>query len=125
LRRISPTIETLGHINANGNATVQGDLAEAGAVASFFGGQTIPITTIKGHCGNLGAGSGAIELIAGILALEKNQLFPVLNYQTPDPRCPIRPVVGSAVPSGDSFLKLAYNSQGQASAVYVKRFDRG
>ncbi len=128
MRRIfgtaSQAMETLGHINANGNATTQGDLAEARAIASVFGTRAtpVPITTVKGHFGNLGAGSGAIELIAGILALEKNRLFPVLNCRTPDPECPVSPVVCGTVPSGDSFLKLAYDSQGQASAVYVKRF---
>ena len=120
----SQAMETLGHINAHGSATSRGDRAEARAIASIFGtGRSpIPVTTVKGHFGNLGAGSGAIELIAGILALEKNRLFPVVNYRTPDPRCPVHPVVCGPVPSGGSFLKLAYNSQGQASAVYAKRF---
>jgi len=117
------TIETLGHINACGNATVQGDIAEAKAIASVFGTRTtpIPITTVKGHLGNSGAGSGAIELIAGILALENHRLFPTLNCQTPDPQCSAQPLVFNAEASGDSFVKLSYNSQGQASAVYVKR----
>ena len=117
-------LESFGHINANGNGTTWGDLAEARAIANVFASRStpIPVTTAKGHFGNLGAGSGAIELIAGILALQKNRLFPVLNCAEVDPKCPIRPVlVGDTVSSGDSFLKIAYNSQGQASAVWVKK----
>ena len=128
LRRVfdaTSGLETLGHINAHGNATLHGDLAEARAIASVLGTQatSIPVASVQGHLGNLGAGSGAIGLIAGILALEKKRLFPTLNYRTPDPQCPVHPVVFNAPPtaSGDSFVQLAYNSQGQASAVYVKR----
>ena len=117
-------LESFGHINANGNGTTWGDLAESRAIANVFASRIspIPVTTVKGHFGNLGAGSGAIELIAGILAMQKHQLFPVLNCAEVDSKCPIRPVIaGETVPSGNSFLKIAYNSQGQASAVWVKK----
>ncbi len=117
-------LETLGHVNADGNATIHGDIAEARAIAAAFASRStpLPITTVKGHFGALGAGSGAIELIAGILAIQEGRLFPTLNYSTPDPKCPVRPVrKGESVPAGDSFLKLAYNSQGQASAILVKK----
>ena len=117
--------ETVGHINAHGLSTVSADAAEARAIDRVFGTRkkAVPITTCKGHFGNLGAGSGMVELIAGILALNENRLFPTLNYETPDPDCPILPVrVGDEIPSGDSFIKLAFNSQGQASAVLLRKF---
>ena len=117
--------ETTGHINAHGLSTVSADAAEARAINRVFGSRkkAIPITTCKGHFGNLGAGGGMVELIAGIFALNENRLFPTLNFETPDSDCPIEPVrVGDEKPSGDSLIKLAFNSQGQASAVLLRKF---
>ncbi len=82
-------------------------------------GRPLPVVAAKGHCGNLGAGSGMIEVIAGVMALNRQRLFSVLNYQTPDPECRLRVVAGEnedAVP-GRSFIHVSVTPQGQASAV--------
>jgi 3-oxoacyl-[acyl-carrier-protein] synthase II len=71
--------------------------------------------------GNLGAGSGMVEMIASILALENNQLFPIANYETPDPACPINAVREFGQPAGNSFLNLNCSPQGQASAVIIRK----
>ncbi len=116
--------ESIGHINAHGLGTICGDACEARAINRVFGERKTPVptTTGKGHFGNLGAGSGAVELIAGILALHHDRLFPILNYETADPECPIRVVrSGENLPSGPSFLKLALSAQGQASALLVRK----
>jgi 3-oxoacyl-[acyl-carrier-protein] synthase II len=70
--------------------------------------------------GNLGAGSGMVELISSVLAMKHDQLFPILNYDSPDEACPINGV-SSAVSPGDTFLNLNCTPQGQASAVVVKK----
>ena len=73
----------------------------------------------KSYFGNLGAGSGVVELIASLLAMEQGILFPVLNYETPDPECPIHPVVDNATSSGHIALNINCTPQGQASAIIV------
>ncbi|GHT14914.1 3-oxoacyl-ACP synthase [Planctomycetales bacterium] len=115
--------ESVGHINAHGLGSKMFDAAEAAAIQEVFGGrcERIPVTALKGMFGNLGAGSGMIELIAGILALNHGTLFPTVNHATADTDCPINIVTDTAVPSGDSFIKTAFNRQGQASAVLVKK----
>jgi 3-oxoacyl-[acyl-carrier-protein] synthase II len=63
-----------------------------------------------------------VELLTSLLALEHGHLFPTLNYEEPDPECPLAVVVDANVPSGDSVLSVNVTPQGQASAVVVRRF---
>ncbi len=114
-------VNTVGHINAHGLGGIGADSAEAQGIQAVFGDSPIPVTTAKGHLGNLGAGSGAIELIAGVQSLRNGRLFPTLNNTADDPACPVRVVRDADTPSGDSFIKLAFNPQGQASALFVRK----
>jgi len=112
----------LGHYHAHGLATRACDEQEAVAVEAVFGArnQPLPVTAAKSYMGNLGAAGGLVELIASVLALQHDALFPLLNYDTPDPRCPIRAARAGDKP-GDSFLKVSVTPQGQASAIAVRR----
>jgi len=115
----------IGFVNAHGLSTRTSDAEEAWAIEQVFAGRPAPIPVVapKSHWGNLGAGSGLVELIAGVLALQHRRLFPVLNFQTPDPHCPLAVVVdpGKAEP-GDSFVNLSLSPQGQASVALVSRY---
>lgn len=115
----------LGHLHAHGLGTVDGDIAEAEAIAEVFGpaDQAPPVVTAKGHFGNLGAGGGMVETIASLQALQQGHLFPVLNHETPDARCPLRVVTDEATPAGDSFINVNVTPQGQAAAVCIARYD--
>ena len=79
-------------------------------------------TAAKSYFGNLGAGSGMVELIASLLAMQHDRLFPILNYATPDPECPVAAVRNGDGRPGTSFINLNVTPQGQASAVMVRRF---
>lgn len=113
----------VGHVNAYGLGGRETDRVEAQVLSDLFGKrrEPIPVAAAKGFFGNLGAGTGTIELIAGILALQKGVLYPSLNFEHPDPECPLALSQGSDIPAGDSFVKLAFNHQAQASAVVVKK----
>ena len=116
--------DELGHINAHGLSTRAGDEQEASAIQAVFGArkQPIPVTAVKSYMGNLGAAGGMVELISSTLALGKGQLFPILNYETPDPRCPIAAARSLDQSPGDSFMSISSTPQGQASAAVVRRF---
>lgn len=118
------TPDQLGHFHAHGLATRKGDEDEAAAIQAVFGArlQPLPVTAAKSYMGNLGAAGGLVELIASVLALYHGQLFPILNYETPDPRCPIHAVPSFGEDAGDSFLSVNVTPQGQASAVVARRF---
>jgi 3-oxoacyl-[acyl-carrier-protein] synthase II len=111
----------VGHVHAHGLSTRSCDEDEARAIRQVFanGSARVPVTAAKSYFGNLGAASGLIELIASVLALGHGRLFPVLNYDTPDPRCDVA-VVRSPTDPGSSFLNVSVTPQGQASAVLVR-----
>jgi 3-oxoacyl-[acyl-carrier-protein] synthase II len=115
--------EQIGHVHAHGQSTRRGDAAEAQAIHDVFGGRDrpVPVVAAKSHFGNLGAGSGAVELAASLLAWRHGRLFPVLNFRTPDPDCPISPVVDDSTEPGLSAVNVNVTPQGQASAVLVVR----
>jgi 3-oxoacyl-[acyl-carrier-protein] synthase II len=117
-------VDDVGHLHAHGLSTRCGDAEEARAINEVFASRTkpLPVVAAKSYFGNLGAASGMIELIASLLAFQRGRLFPILNYETPDPECPVAAVTDSEMPPGGSFVNLSVTPQGQASAVLVRRF---
>jgi 3-oxoacyl-[acyl-carrier-protein] synthase II len=113
----------IDHIQAHGLSSRRVDADEAAAIAGVFGTPAMqpPVTTAKGHCGDAGAGSGAIELAAGLLALQRERLFPVMNYQFAAPDCPLNIVRDADHAAGDTFLKINVTPQGQATALVIRR----
>ncbi len=113
-------VESVGHVNAHGLATREADLCEANAIASATGREDTPVVAPKSRFGNLGSGSGVVELACSLLALEKGDLFPTINCPTPDPECPVNASPAAGSDAGGSFLKLSVTPQGQAAAVVVR-----
>jgi 3-oxoacyl-[acyl-carrier-protein] synthase II len=115
----------VGHLHAHALSTRTCDIDEARAIAEVFGpqAQSLPVVAAKSYFGNLGAGSGMVELIASVLGLHHDRLFPVLNYENPDPECPVAAVTDGSTPAGPSFINLSVTPQGQASAVLVRRLE--
>jgi 3-oxoacyl-[acyl-carrier-protein] synthase II len=113
--------EDVGHVHAHALSTRSCDEEEARAIHAVFGPRAakLPVTAAKSYFGNLGAGSGLVELIASVLALKNQRLFKVLNYETPDPKCPLNVCRGEQNP-GTSCLNVNVTPQGQASAVMVR-----
>ncbi|HEV3416561.1 MAG TPA: beta-ketoacyl-[acyl-carrier-protein] synthase family protein [Pirellulales bacterium] len=119
------TPDDVGHIHAHGLSTHTSDADEARAIREVFGERAdrIPVTAAKSYFGNLGAGSGMVELIASVLALSNHHLPPILNYETPDPECRITPAGAAHSDPGRNFINLSVTPQGQASAVMVRWFE--
>ena len=112
------TPDQLGHVKAHGSGTPETDRIEAAAIAAECG--TVPVTAPKSFFGHLGAGAGAVELAASVLGLEAGLVPPTLNYDTPDPLCPVNVVHGGPL-GGRPGTALAVNlcSMGQVAAVLV------
>jgi 3-oxoacyl-[acyl-carrier-protein] synthase II len=112
---------SVGHINAHGLATKERDADEARAIHNVFGplADKVPVVALKSYFGNLGAGSGTVELIASVLALREGRLPRTLNYETPDPSCSLAVTRDDKTPPGRSFLNLSVTPQGQASVLAV------
>jgi len=112
------TPDRLGHVKAHGSGTPETDRIEAQAIAAELG--TVPVTAPKSFFGHLGAGGGAMELAASVLGLEAGLVPPTLNYDTPDPLCPVN-VVHDEPLVGRPGTAIAVNvcTMGQAAALLV------
>ena len=121
MARVGPA--AVGHVHAFGSSTTVGDREEAAAIGDVFGDRAgdVPVVAAKSHFGNLGGGSGMVECVASVLALARGGLFPLLNHETADPACPVRPA-RAGDPAGDVFLSSAITPQGQAGSVAIRRW---
>jgi 3-oxoacyl-[acyl-carrier-protein] synthase II len=111
----------IGHINAHGLATHDCDTDEARAIREVFGplAETVPVVAIKSYFGNLGAGSGTVELIASVLALREGRLPRTLNFETADPACGLAVTRDDKTNPGRTFLNLSVTPQGQAAVLCI------
>lgn len=85
--RINP--EEVGYINAHGTGTAANDKTECAAVADVFGAHAdrLMISSTKSMHGHLIGGTGAVELLACIMALRDGVIAPTIGYEEPDPDC--------------------------------------
>jgi 3-oxoacyl-[acyl-carrier-protein] synthase II len=111
----------VGHIHAHGLSTTREDALESAGIEAVFAGFDVPVVAAKSYFGNLGAGSGIVELITSLLAFQNDCLFPVLNYQTPDDNCPVNVVTDNSTKPGNTVLNINFSPQGQASSLLVGR----
>jgi len=108
----------VGHVNAHGLSTRLHDRTEAQAIHDVLA--DVPVTAPKSFFGNLGAGSGAVELLATLAAFETGCVTPVLNYQEADPECPINVVRGrAAAVEQRSAMVLNQTMMGQSVAMVL------
>ena len=122
LQAADSTPADIGHIQAHGLSSRRVDAEEATAIRAILGNLAdyVPVTSAKSYFGNASAGSDAMELAAGLLALHHGSLFPVLNCRDVDSDCPINPVRNEPSDAGPSFLKLSVTPQGQAAAIVIR-----
>lgn len=88
----------VAHVNAHGTSTRVGDQAEAAAISRLFGGAPPPVTAVKGATGHMIGGSGAVEAIVTLQALESGTVPPVSGTRRIDPDLDIDVVVGAPRP---------------------------
>lgn len=107
----------IGHVNAHGNSTREDDPIEARAIRATLG--DVPVTAPKSYFGNLGQGSGMVELVVSLLAMSKRVVPPTLNYEKPDVDCPVNVAAVAQPTKQPAFIKLNHNATGQAAAVVI------
>ena len=83
------TPDRIDYINAHGTSTLLNDKYETMAIKTVFGerAKQIPVSSTKSMIGHLLGATGAVELIATILSMNKGVIPPTINYETPDPEC--------------------------------------
>ncbi|WP_299355642.1 beta-ketoacyl-[acyl-carrier-protein] synthase family protein [uncultured Shimia sp.] len=90
--------EEVGYINAHGTGTAANDKTECAAVADVFGphADNLMISSTKSMHGHLIGGTGAVELLACIMALREGVIAPTISYDEPDPECALDVVPNEA-----------------------------
>jgi 3-oxoacyl-[acyl-carrier-protein] synthase II len=90
--------EAVDYVNAHGTSTQANDSNETSAIKSALGDHAhrIPVSSTKSMTGHLLGGSGGIEAVAAILAMEHGVVPPTINYSNPDPACDLDVVPNQA-----------------------------
>lgn len=128
VRAIRQSLETsgrspddVGHVNAHGAGWGRFDEVEARAIRETLG--DVPVTAMKSYFGHLGAGSGAVELVGAMLSVMYQSVPRTLNYEQPDPNCPVNVVHGESLELHRPIvLKLSHSTMGHATALLVEAF---
>jgi nodulation protein E len=94
--RIDPS--EVAYINAHGTGTAANDKTECAAVADVFGphADSLMISSTKSMHGHLIGGTGAVELLACIMALREGVVAPTIGYEESDPECALDVVPNEA-----------------------------
>ncbi len=94
--RLNP--DDVGYINAHGTGTAANDKTECAAVADVFGAHAdrLMISSTKSMHGHLIGGTGAVELLACVMALKDGVIAPTIGYEEPDPECALDVVPNEA-----------------------------
>lgn len=88
----------VGYINAHGTGTAANDRTECAAVRRVFGAAAdeVMISSTKSMHGHLLGGTGAVELLACIMALRDGVVAPTISFNEPDPACDLDVVPNAA-----------------------------
>lgn len=98
LRNSGINLSDVQYINAHGTSTQLGDIAETIAFKTLFGDHVnrIAISSTKSMTGHLLGAAGGVEAVFTVLAIHNQIAPPTANLATPDPRCDLDYVPGSA-----------------------------
>jgi nodulation protein E len=88
----------VGYINAHGTGTAANDRTECAAIMRVFGADTdgLMVSSTKAAHGHIIGGTGAVELLACIMALRDGVIAPTVGYVAADPDCPLDVVPNEA-----------------------------
>lgn len=93
LRDAGVTPAEIGYYNAHGTGTELNDAAEWRAVESVFGAPpSLVASATKGALGHAFGGSGGLEAVITVRALEEGRVPPTTGFAGPRPHGPVDPV---------------------------------
>jgi len=75
------TPDNINYINAHGTGTKNNDLSEGKALERLYGGSIPAVSSTKAFTGHTLGAAGAIEAVFSIMAIEKQCIWPNLNFK--------------------------------------------
>ena len=124
LRDAGIAADKVGYINAHGTGTAANDKTECAAVADVFGrhADRLMISSTKSMHGHLIGATGAVELLACIMALRDGIIAPTIGYEEFDPECALDVVPNEAREAKvDVALSNAFAFGGLNAVLALKR----
>lgn len=125
LRDANMKAEKIGYINAHGTSTALNDKCESNAIINVFSehSKKLKISSIKSMIGHLMAGAGSVEFVATVKSLVTGIIPPTVNYEEPDPDCPLDYVPNIA----ESFdfsaaMSNSFGFGGGNASIIVKKY---
>ena len=116
--------DQIGYINAHGTGTAANDKTECAAVAHAFGhhADKLMMSSTKSMHGHLIGGTGAVELLACIMALRDGVIAPTIGYQEADPECALDVVPNDAREAEvEAVLSNAFAFGGLNAVIALRR----
>ena len=91
IRKSRWQLEDVELINAHGTSTPLNDKMESAAIRGLFGehADKLLIHSTKSMIGHALGAAGALETIAALQSFVEDLVHPTMNYENPDPECPI------------------------------------
>ncbi len=125
LERVGVPADEVGMINPHGTATPVGDQREAEAIWKAFGDHTpdILISATKSMTGHMMGAAGSFEGVASVLSVYHQTVPGTLNYNEPDPDCPVTVATETTEKSFKYALSNNIGLGGHNAAVIFKRYD--
>ncbi|MEU0470362.1 beta-ketoacyl-[acyl-carrier-protein] synthase family protein [Amycolatopsis sp. NPDC006131] len=77
--------EDVGHVNAHATSTPAGDIVEARAIRTVFGGHAPVVSAVKSMTGHLLGGAGSFEAVATVLAIAHQTAPPTPTLADAEP----------------------------------------
>jgi nodulation protein E len=118
--------EAIGYINAHGTGTTVNDRTECAAVRVVFAAHAdaLMISSTKSMHGHLIGGTGAVELLACLMAVREGVIAPTINYHEPDPDCDLDVVPNEARERPvAAAMSNAFAFGGMNAVLVVQRFE--
>ena len=116
------TPDEIDYINAHATSTPQGDMYEAKALKSLFGGKRAYISSTKGMTGHECWMAGASEIVYSIIMMLGNFVAPNINFENPDEYSEGLNIVASTKEAKlERILSNAFGFGGTNSALVIER----
>ena len=117
--------DEVDYVNAHGTGTRLNDITETQVMKEVFGehAKRLPISSTKSMHGHAMGATGAIELVATVLAVSRGVIPPTANYTVPDPECDLDYVPNQA---REKTVRVALSNSfafgGLNAVLLVRRF---